>query len=72
MKNKIKKNIHSYVATLLGLLTSTATAMVVIDFEAFDFKKPNDLMKLFVITMPAIGGYVLQIKKQDENGNQAN
>lgn len=66
MKNKIKKNIHSYVATLLGLLTSTATAMVVIDFETFDFKKPNDLMKLFVITMPAIGGYISQIKKQDE------
>ena len=66
MKNKIKKNIHSYVATLLGLLTSIATAMVVIDFETFDFKKLNDLMKLFVITMPAIGGYVSQIKKQDE------
>ena len=53
-------------ATLLGLLTSIATAMVVIDFETFDFKKLNDLMKLFVITMPAIGGYVSQIKKQDE------
>jgi len=70
MKNKIKNNLHSFAATILGLLTSAATAMVVIDFETFDFKKPNDLMKLFVITMPAIGGYLSQIKKQD--GNSAN
>ena len=62
MKQKIKDNIHSILATLFGLLTSVATAIAVIDFNTFDFKKVNDLMKLFVVAMPAIGGYVSQIK----------
>lgn len=66
MKQKIKDNIHSLLATFLGLLTSIATAIAVIDFYTFDFKKPNDLMKLFVVVAPAIGGYVSQIKKPNQ------
>ena len=56
-----KKN--SIIATCLGLLTSVATAMAVIDFNTFDISKPNDIFKLFVIIMPAIGGYFSTLKK---------
>ncbi len=57
-----KKN--SLIATALGLLTSIATAMAVIDFNTFSFKNVNDLFKLFVIVMPAIGGYFSTIKQK--------
>lgn len=57
-----KKNTNSIIATIVGLLTSVATAIVVIDFNTFDFNNPNDLMKLFVIAMPAVGGYMSQLK----------
>lgn len=67
MKQKIKDNIHSILATILGLLTSCATALVVIDFKTFDFKSVNDLLTLFVVLMPAIGGYISKIKKTDNN-----
>ena len=59
-----KKKQNSLIATIVGLLTSVATAIVVIDFTTFDFKHPNDLMKLFVIAMPAIGGYMSQLKEK--------
>lgn len=61
-----KINFHSALATIFGVLTSIATAIAVIDFETFDFKKVNDLMKLFVVVIPAIGGYMSQIKKVDK------
>lgn len=59
-----KKKQNSLIATIVGLLTSVATAIVVIDFTTFDFKNPNDIMKLFVIAMPAIGGYMSQLKEK--------
>lgn len=69
---KIKLNLHSAIATVLGLLTSVATALVVIDFDTFDFKKTNDLFKLFVVVMPAIGGYVSKIKSNGKTENDTN
>lgn len=59
-----KKKQNSLIATVVGLLTSVATAIVVIDFNTFDFKNMNDLMKLFVIAMPAVGGYMSQLKEK--------
>jgi hypothetical protein len=59
-----KKKQNSLIATIVGLLTSVATAIVVIDFNTFSFQNPNDLMKLFVIAMPAIGGYISQLKEK--------
>lgn len=59
-----KKKQNSLIATIVGILTSVATAIVVIDFNTFDFKSPNDLIKLFVIAMPAIGGYMSQLKEK--------
>lgn len=59
-----QKKKNSLIATILGLLTAVATAIVVIDFNTFNFKNPNDIMKLFVIAMPAIGGYMSQLKEK--------
>jgi hypothetical protein len=59
-----QKKKNSLIATIVGLLTSVATAIVVIDFNTFNFKNPNDIMKLFVIAMPAIGGYMSQLKEK--------
>jgi hypothetical protein len=59
-----KKKQNSLIATIVGLLTSVATAIVVIDFNTFNFQNPNDIMKLFVIAMPAIGGYMSQLKEK--------
>ena len=59
-----QKKKNSLIATIVGLLTSVATAIVVIDFNTFSFQNPNDLMKLFVIAMPAIGGYISQLKEK--------
>jgi len=59
-----QKKKNSLIATIVGLLTSVATAIVVIDFNTFSFKNPNDIMKLFVIVMPAIGGYMSQLKEK--------
>ena len=61
-KTKLKYKFADYAATILGLLTSLATAFAVIDFDNFQFNKPTDLMKLFVIGMPAIGGFLSTIK----------
>lgn len=65
---EILKITKDFLATLLGLITSLCTALVVIDFKTFDFKNPNDLIKLFVIAMPAIGGYMSEVKTKEKNG----
>ena len=57
-----KKN-KSRVVTILGLFSALATALAIIDFNTFDFHKPNDLIKLFVVAMPVIGGYFTTIKE---------
>lgn len=61
MKNWSKKA-KSGLVTILGLLSSLATALVVIDFGTFDWHNPNDKMKIFVIAMPIIGGYFTTTK----------
>ena len=59
-----QKKKNSLIATILGLLTTVATAIAIIDFNTFNFKNTNDIMKLFVIAMPAIGGYMSQLKEK--------
>ena len=59
--------LHDILATVLGLLTSVCTALVVIDFNTFDIKNPNDILKLIVISMPAIGGYMSKIKQKNDS-----
>lgn len=49
-------------ATLLGLLTSLCTAYAVLDIDALDFTKVKTWIKLIIIGLPAVGGYVSTIK----------
>jgi len=59
--NKTTKR-KSKIATILGLLSAVFTAVAIIDFKEFSFNNPSDLMKLFVVVIPAIGGWVSTIK----------
>jgi hypothetical protein len=49
-------------ATGLGIMTSLVMALALIDFDTIDFSKPNDIIKILVILLPAIGGKVSTIK----------
>ena len=53
---------RSKLATLLGVLTTLTSALVLIDFDAFRITSVNDWIKLLVVLLPAIGGYVSEIK----------
>jgi uncharacterized protein involved in cysteine biosynthesis len=56
---KIKKDLA---ATTLGLITSLIMAVEFIDFDKIDFTNLNDIVKLLVVLLPAIGGKVSTIK----------
>ncbi len=56
------KNKKSTLSTVLGLLATCATAMAVLNFDTFSFKNINDLVKLFIVLLPAINGYITEIK----------
>lgn len=56
-----KKLNGSMLATILGALTSVCTAWAVIDFDNFNFSK--DWIKLIIIGLPALGGYMSTINK---------
>lgn len=62
---KLNKKQKSIAVTILGLLSALATALVVIDFNTFDWNSKNDLMKLFVVAMPVIGGYFTTVDSKD-------
>ena len=64
---KLNKKQKSTAVTILGLLSALATALVVIDFNTFDWNSKNDLMKLFVVAMPVIGGYFTTVDSKDTN-----
>lgn len=51
-------------ATGLGIMTSLVMALALIDFDTIDFSKPNDIIKILVILLPAIGGKVSTIKEK--------
>ena len=48
-------------ATLLGVLTSVATALTLVDLDKLDYSLPSTWVKLFVVIMPAIGGSLSSI-----------
>lgn len=62
-KGELFKN-SSWLATVLGLLTSTCTAWVAVDWTVFDFHDKNNWVKLFVLALPALSGFVSKV-----NGN---
>lgn len=53
---------RSVAATIGGLITSVCTAAALIDFDTFDWSKTSDKLKLIVIVMPAIGGWLSEFK----------
>ena len=61
MKKLVNKN-KSLIATVLGLLSAVATALAVIDFTNFNWKNPNDIIKIFIVAMPVVGGYFTTLK----------
>jgi hypothetical protein len=63
MKKSLSDKARNIFATVLGLLTSACTALAVIDFETFDIHSFKDQFRVFVILMPAIGGYISKLKE---------
>lgn len=61
-----QNNKKSNAATYFGALTSVAVAFAVIDIDAIQLNTYTDYIKLgfklFVIGMPALGGYYSQLK----------
>jgi ABC-type enterobactin transport system permease subunit len=56
-----KKLDGSKLATIFGALTTVCTAWAVLDLNTFDIKK--DWLKLVIIGMPALGGYMSSLNK---------
>lgn len=57
----IKK--RDYAATGFGILTSLVTALALVDFNTIDISKPNDVIKILVLCLPAIGGHFSTLKQ---------
>jgi len=51
-------------ATILGLLTSITTALAVVDLDALDYSLVSTYFKLAILCLPAIGGYLSEIKQK--------
>jgi len=49
-------------ATAFGLITSLVMALALIDFNTIDLSKPNDIIKILVVCLPALGGKISTIK----------
>lgn len=60
------KKRRDYAATGFGILTSLVMALALVDFDTIDFNKPNDIIKLLVLILPAIGGKMSVIKNSKE------
>ena len=61
---------RSVAATIGGLITSVCTAAALIDFEKFDWSKASDRLKLLVVIMPAIGGWLSEFKPVKKKKNE--
>ena len=59
---KFSKKARSYAASIMGILTSLATAYAVIDFATFDIK--TDWFRLLVIGLPALGGMMSSVNQK--------
>ena len=57
MKNR------SGIATVLGLLTSLYSSLVLVDLDTLNYSLPSTYMKLLGLILPAIGGFVSEVKK---------
>lgn len=62
----MRKALRNHLATALGLVTSICTAWAVVDFDALDYGHVKTYIKLFVVAMPAVGGYLSVLKDKDD------
>lgn len=53
-------------ATFLGIMTSLCTAWAALDLETMDFHNPRIYFKLVIIGMPAVGGFLSQLKDKEQ------
>jgi predicted tellurium resistance membrane protein TerC len=73
MYKKIKKILPldgAKLATLFGLLTTICTALAVFDIDTLDFENPKTYIKLAVVILPAIGGYMSTLTKPKKQQNE--
>ena len=61
-----RKKLNDYAATIMGLLTSLATAYAILDVDALDFHNFKTYFKLFIIGIPAVGGWMSTIKSKED------
>ena len=65
----MKKSHRQKLATVLGVATSLVSALVLIDFDTINWSSVNDWLKILVAALPAIGGYLSEVKGKDDQGN---
>lgn len=58
----MKKRTRNRLATWLGFLTTLLSAAVLIDWDRMDWSSINAWLKIFVALIPAVGGYLSEIK----------
>lgn len=58
-----KKINGNALATILGIATSIATALSVVDLDALNYHLVSTYFKLLVLALPAIGGYMSTLNK---------
>lgn len=61
----MKKRTRNRLATVLGFSTSLVTALEFIDFDTLDYSSFNTYVKLLVVLLPAIGGWVSEVKEKE-------
>ena len=61
MTNEVRKK-KSNQATILGVFTSLLIALEVMDWDNLDWGLPSTYFKLLSLSLPAIGGYLSQVK----------
>lgn len=62
----MKKRTRNRLATVLGFATSLLTAGALIDFDTLDWGSVNTYIKLGVTLLPAIGGYLSEVKGNEQ------
>ena len=64
MIKKFKKNLHDYLATVLGLAVALSQAWMTIDWANFVLEK--EYPKLVLSAIIALGGYVTKFKANEK------
>lgn len=60
----MKKKTRSLVATWSGLATTILLAVEWIDFDSLDYGSVNTYVKLGLLMLPAVGGYMTEVKEK--------